>query len=251
MTEGASTHAIILAAGAATRLAAEVGASHKCLADVGGRPIIDYQLAPLAARGLAEAAVVVGYRAERLRSELTARYPSLPFRFVENVDYESTNTIWSLHLAGETLARGALLFNADVVLDPRVIERLLAADAERSWLAVTRAACGEEEVKVVVGPDGRIARIGKTLDPAACAGEFIGAAWFSASCGARYARELASVAADHREAYFEFALDRILAEQEVGMLDVTDLPCIEIDFPEDLERARTQIAPEIARSLES
>ena len=248
MTDATGLRAIILAAGAARRLAGAIGASHKCLVDVGGRPIIDYQLAPLAALGAADITVVVGYRADTLRRTLLDRYPRLPLRFVENPDFAATNTIWSLHLARDTLARGALLFNADVVLDPRIIEALVEADPTKSWLAITRAACAEEEVKAVIDEAGRVTRIGKQLDPADCAGEFIGAARFSPACGARYARELEAVAADHQDAYFEFALDRILAEQEVRMADVTDLPCIEIDFPEDLARARDQVAPQIVRS---
>jgi choline kinase len=248
VTEQATPHVILLAAGGATRLGDALDASHKCLVEVGGRAIVDYQLAPLAAagRGTPAVAVAVGYQAAVLRAELLRRYPEVAFTFVENRDYAETNTIWSLYLAREPLAAGALLFNADVVMDPRIIERLLAADASKSWLAVTRSSCAEEEVKVVVDGAGRVTRVGKALEPSACAGEFIGAARFSAACGERYVRELEQVAAEHRRSFFEFALDRILGETEVCMLDVTDLPCIEVDFPEDLERARREIAPLIA-----
>jgi len=245
MAEQSGPTAILLAAGAARRLASELGELPKCLADVGGRPIIDYQIEPLATAHLV---VVVGYRAGFLKNELRKLYPGASFRFVENSDYAETNTIWSLYLAREFLARGALLFNADVVLHPEAIERLLEADGTRSWLTVTRAACAQEEVKVIADAAGRITRIGKALDPAECLGEFIGAARFSAPCGARYARELERIAADNQGAFFEYALDRILDEEDVRALDVTDLPCIEIDFPEDLERARAVIAPRIAGS---
>jgi len=245
MTDPGATRAIILAAGEAKRLGPEAGDRHKCLIDVGGRPIIDYQLAPLLAAGPAAVTVVVGYQAAVLERELTDRYPSAGLRFVENPEYAETNTIWSLALARDVLARGALLFNADLVIDPEVVRRLLAGAAARSRLAVTRAACGDEEVKLTVDEAGRVTRIGKQLDPAVCLGEFIGAARFSPACGARYARELDAVAADHRDEYFEYALDRILAEQDVRMLDVTDLPSIEIDFPEDLARARAEVAPQI------
>ena len=247
MTQQSVDEAIILAAGAARRLAPYVGDTPKCLADVGGRPIIDYQLAPLAAAGVGRVTVVVGYRADFLIGELLGRYPAVHFSFVENPEYATTNTIWSLCLARHSLARGAFLFNGDLVIDPRVVERLVSADPARSWLAVTRAACAEEEVKAQVDGSGRVVRIGKQLDPAECAGEFIGAARFSASCGARYAKELDAVAADHRREYFEYALDRILSDEEVCMLDVTDLPCTEVDFPEDLDRARREIAPRIAK----
>lgn len=249
MNDQGGVRAIILAAGAAKRLGPELAGRHKCLADVDGRPIIDYQLQPLIAAGAREITVVVGYEAERLKQELCRLYPAARFRFVENADYAVTNTIWSLYLARDTLARGALLLNADVVMDPQIVRGLIAAEPSKSWLAVTRAACAEEEVKVVVDARGRVLTIGKKLDPADCAGEFIGAAWFSPTCGARYAQELESVAAAHKRKYFEFALDRVLREQEVCMLDVTDLPCVEVDFPEDLERARTEIAPRINRSL--
>ena len=247
MSNPCGIRAIILAAGAARRLAPCIGDQNKCLADVGGRPVIDYQLAPLAAAGVADITVVVGYRADRLRGELVARWPGTRFRFVENVDYASTNTVWSLWLARESLVGGALLFNGDIVIDPGIVEGLLAADVTKSWLAVTRAACADEEVKALVDKAGRIVRIGKELNPAECAGEFIGAARFSPVCGARYAEELGRVAGTHRGEYFEFALDRILGEQDVRMLDVTELPCIEIDFPEDLDRARSEVAPAIAR----
>jgi len=247
MKDKPAHRSVILAAGAARRLAPCIGDLNKCLADVGGRPIIDYQLAPLADAGVADVTVVVGYRADLLRRDLVARYPALRFRFVDNPDYASTNTIWSLCLARESLAGGAFLCNGDIVIDPQVIERLAAADPATSWLAVTRADCADEEVKALVDDAGRIIRIGKQLDPARCAGEFIGAARFSPACGTRYAKELELVAPSHRHEYFEFALDRILADQDVRLLDVTDLPCIEIDFPEDLDRARRDIAPAIAR----
>ena len=37
--------------------------------------------------------------------------------------------------------------------------------------------------------------------------------------------------------YFEAAVDPLLAETKVHYVDVSDLPCIEIDFLEDLDKA--------------
>ena len=47
------------------------------------------------------------------------------------------------------------------------------------------------------------------------------------------------------DADYEQALDRFLAEAEVGFERVGDLPWTEVDFPEDLRRARDEVLPAI------
>jgi choline kinase len=46
--------------------------------------------------------------------------------------------------------------------------------------------------------------------------------------------------------YFERAVDQFCKACPLGAVDVTDLPCLEIDFPADLETARTDILPRLA-----
>lgn len=43
--------------------------------------------------------------------------------------------------------------------------------------------------------------------------------------------------------FFEFALNNILEEYDFQMVDVSDLPYIEIDLPEDLEEASNYVMP--------
>jgi len=45
----------------------------------------------------------------------------------------------------------------------------------------------------------------------------------------------------HRNLYFEAALDVIAKDTDMHVVDVTDIPCIEIDFPEDYAKAKGQI----------
>jgi bifunctional UDP-N-acetylglucosamine pyrophosphorylase/glucosamine-1-phosphate N-acetyltransferase len=67
--------AIVLAAGMGTRMKSDLP---KVLVPVLGRPMIEYVLDALAAAGIAQAIVVVGYRAEDVRATLTHR-PGLRF----------------------------------------------------------------------------------------------------------------------------------------------------------------------------
>ncbi|MBA2662316.1 MAG: NTP transferase domain-containing protein [Bradymonadaceae bacterium] len=61
-------HAMILAAGLGSRLAADEG--HKILAQVGGRPLIDYHINNFARLGVSDLTVVTGYRHEALAETL-------------------------------------------------------------------------------------------------------------------------------------------------------------------------------------
>ena len=232
---------IILAAGAGRRLHAAVP---KCMIEVGGRSILHRQLEAFRAAGLSDHVLVLGFEADRVRGHLAGR-PGR-FTFVHNPRYAETNTLYSLYLAREHLSGGAVYANADVLFDHRLPPRL----GERtgvSCLAVRTGPCGAEEVKVVAGSDGRIRRIGKHLPPAEALGEFVGVARFDADTAAALAGAL--VECVERESrvndYFETAVDRLCDRWPMQAIDVTDLPCCEIDFPGDLEHARREVAPRL------
>jgi choline kinase len=108
-----------------------------------------------------------------------------------------------------------------------------------SALLVARGPCGPEEVKVFVDADNRVQRIGKDLDPSACAGEFIGIARFDSATGAALAHNLEQcAAADQSGQFFEFSLNQILARHAICAAFIDRNDAIEIDTPEDYETAK-------------
>ena len=231
--------AIILAAGRGRRLEASGWTAPKCLLPVGGTTILDNMLDALAAHGVQDLVFVVGYRQEEIRRHLEAR--GLAAAYVQNPDYAETNTINSLWRAREFMDADFLYFNADVLFHRDVLGRLLAAPGSR--LAVDRKKCGDEEVKVVL--DGtRVRRIGKALDPALCAGEFIGIAQFAAADGPAFIEALRRRNVERGEVklFFEAAVDDVLDSRPMLAVDVSDLPSIEVDFPEDWKAAQALAA---------
>jgi len=232
--------AIILAAGAGRRLGTT---GPKCMVRVGGESIIHRQLAAFGTVGVDEFVVVVGHEQDQLRRHLAGQ-PGR-FTYVVNERYAETNTIYSLYLARDQINDTFFYANADVVFDRRLTERLARPDAGTA-LAVDVAACGEEEVKVIV-QNGRITRISKRLDPADCLGEFVGVARFGAELSAAFVNALENCVEVENEVtdYFERAVDRLCPDWVLTPVDVSDLPCIEIDFPEDLAVARNDIAPQL------
>jgi choline kinase len=238
--------AIFLAAGSARRMRPLTDELPKCLLRVAGRTILSRAVSILAGFGLRRITVVDGFAGDLVRAALHSEFPPDWFSFVRNCEYETTNNAYSLWLARRPEDEPLILLDADVVFDPEVVGRLIE-DVHANRLAVrSRGELGEEEVKVRLGPDGRISDIGKTLSLDVTAGESIGLAAFSAP----FARLLFDVLErrllhERRlDEWYESAfLELIEAGQEVYPVDLGDLRVTEVDTFEDLEEARRLFEP--------
>jgi choline kinase len=140
--------------------------------------------------------------------------------------------------------------DADVLYPCWVLERLVRSPRRRCLLLDRDYLPGDEPVKVCV-KEGRIVDFSKTPDPAiACdfMGESVGFFRFDPAGGQRLAALCeAYMATGRRDAPHEAAIrEMILAgDHGIGYEEVSGAPWIEIDFPEDLRRAREHILPAI------
>ena len=237
--------AIILAAGASRRLLPLTAEKQKCLIDINGRTLLDQQLAILESYAINELVIVVGYKKELIFEAIESRWKEMNVTFIENDIFDKTNTLHSLWLTKAHLSDDFIYFNADVLCHRDVVGRLLNSP-NLSCLAIDLKNCGEEEVKVLLDDSGRIIEIGKEIDASIAAGEFIGIGKHGKSGNTKFIESLDSeIKHGNSNMFFEFALNKILDDHDFQMIDVSDLPCIEIDFPEDLEIARNKIMPQI------
>lgn len=234
--------AIILAAGQGRRMASMGWTKPKCLLEVAGRTLLDRMLGALIDHGVSDVVMVVGYQRE-LIIDAVRPYPIVP-RFIVNQDFADTNTIHSLWLAHDYLDDDVLYFNADVLFDPALLTRMLSCTG--SILAIERKPCGQEEVKVILDGQSRVCAIGKGLNPDDSAGEFIGVARFDRSLAPDLTATLRHCNEElgHRHLFFEAALNDLLDHHVVTALPLGDLRAIEIDTPDDFQRARRIFEPE-------
>ena len=79
--------AFILAAGVSRRLYPHTYNTPKCLLEVGGKPIIHYQLEALRDLGVKDISIVIGYHREILIQHLKDNFPTLNFNFIINHHY--------------------------------------------------------------------------------------------------------------------------------------------------------------------
>lgn len=241
--------AIILAAGKGTRLNGQ-DLKPKCLFEVGGQTLLARQMSSLAAAGITEIVLVLGFEADRIREVCPQ-----PASFVFNSRFEDTSSMYSLWLAREHLRDGFVVLNCDVLFHPQLLIKLLAAPFDDALLVdlVDKANnhLGDEEMKVKI-KDGLVIDIRKDLDPAEADGENVGIVKFGPAGAKRLIAEMDSLIADGfvREwaprAFREFA-----SRFPLGAISTENYPWIEIDFVEDYRKAREQIFPRIAAMADS
>lgn len=242
--------ALILAAGVGNRLG-ELGDRPKSLLEFGGRSLMARHLDALAGIGATRLTVCLGYRHELISEEL-ARHARLPVTVLVNPDFRQ-GSVRSLWTARTALRSGGdvLLMDADVLYSPRLLATLAASSHANCFLLDRDLPPGDEPVKICVR-DGHIVEFRKKPDPAIrwdFAGESVGFFKFSPAAAAELAATTERYIADgrHDEPYEEAIRDMILAgNQALGYEDITNTPWIEIDFPDDVRRAREEILPGIA-----
>lgn len=233
--------ALILAAGAGTRLRQLTQSRPKCLVPVGGRPFIDHQIDALHHVGVQEIVVVVGFEQQQIRNHLGSSAT-----YVVNEQWETTNSIYSFYQAAEWIDSDRLyLFNCDVLFDGRLLQRL--EQTAGSVLAVDTVARREAgEMNVCIGADGLVTEVGKHLDPTATEAVSVQVARFDRA-GSRMVRdELARlVKEDVRDAFPTSSYGPLIADGGLRAVDAADLPWAEVDTVEDLEQAEAQVVPRL------
>ena len=266
--------AIILAAGTASRLRPLTLHTPKCLLKVGERTLLGRSLDALIEAGIREFVIVTGYLHEQIEDFVRETYQySLPlregrgvsFRFIHNKDYETTNNIYSLWLARpEAEGEEVLLLDSDLLYDAEIVKRVLA-DKHENVLTLIRHELGEEEMKVVMAPDGSITEISKTCNPALAAGESLGIERMGKAYTTALYKELETLSnsplkgedfgqdasplreglvgsGDWANSFYELAFQRLIAQGHTfSVLDVTDLFSCELDTVEDFENAKQRI----------
>jgi choline kinase len=246
MSRTSCNTAILLAAGIGRRLGQE---GPKVLAPVGGRTLLERHLESLAAEGVTDIAITIGHQGEAIRRAVAEAGFADRVRFVENARYRE-GSLLSLRAQRETLRAGrpVLLMDGDVLYDRRMLARLLAAPGEAVLLVDRVLDPGDEPVKVCFRGEAIVdfRKIPEHVHD--WHGESVGFFRFSPVLAAALAERCERRATEGPSSveYEEAIRDLILTDASAfRACDVSDLPWTEIDFPEDLARARSEILPRL------
>lgn len=221
---------VILAAGRGSRLGGHDFPKALTLLS-NKKSILEMQLEHIASfTSLRQVVVVVGYKEEKIIN----RFPEL--EYVENPDFETTNTAKSLLLALQLVKHEPLIWiNGDVVFHRNVFESVYKSG--KTGMVVNVGRVGEEEVKYRTDGKGRILEVSKNV--ASPEGEALGLNIFSEEDVDMLRDELIRCQPND---YFEKAVEMCIEDgMTVYTIPVNIDHCVEVDFPEDLVLANKML----------
>ncbi len=238
--------AVILAAGSATRLRPLTEHLPKCLLEVAGRPILRRLLDHLAALGVSEVTIVLGYLGSKIRDAVQSWSPEIGVNFTDNAEYASTNNGYSTLLAGPAASgHEFVLLDADIVCEQEVIARVLRHEVPDCLGVRPSTSLGVEEMKIVLDAKGRVRECAKTVDPKTAIGESIGINRFSPAASTRFFAALEERVRGKGlvNEYNDSAVQQMIDEQgyELWPVDLGTLYCAEIDTPADLAEVDAKV----------
>lgn len=188
--------AIILAAGRGSRMKALSDERPKCMVEVRGRPLLDWQLESLWDAGIGEIAIVTGYKRELLANSKLIEF--------HNPRWSQTNMLSSLACAQQWLeSEPCIVTYSDIFYDTSAVKALmlcsgsLVVSYDPNWLSLWSKRFSDPLVDAEtfqINPDGSLSEIGnkpRTIEEVQ--GQYIGLLRFSPAGWSEVKRILASL----------------------------------------------------------
>lgn len=236
--------AIILSAGQGSRLGQLTSDRPKCLIDFGGRTLLDRQLDTLHANGVDDVTVVTGFHDEMVEHAIARRAGGPEVRTIYNPFYKVADNLGSLFVARDALEGDCLVWNGDTLVSDDLMQQVVGNDQPGICVTIDRKdGYDEDDMKVVVGHDGRLHAIGKRLPMRTVNAESIGLLAFRGDGAARFrtAIEAAIRTGEGTTIWYLRVIHQIAQKDDVWTLDITGREWGEVDFPEDVDRARALV----------
>ncbi len=239
----------ILAAGLGRRLG-DTTLPPKILLRFGGETLLERHIGFLRHCGVRRVDMVVGHRADEIEAEIDriGARDLVVTRF--NPDYAQGPIVSLWHLREAFTSGEPIVFmDGDVLYDHRMMERLVASTRENCFLMDRAAEEGEDPVKLCMR-DGLLVDFHKRPQrDYDWWGEWVGFCRFDAGVAAKIAVVAAKIVeAGQRDAIYEDAFREVVVTEPPGTFeveDITGLPWVEIDFPEDLDKATSEVFPRL------
>lgn len=228
--------AVIVAAGEAKRLRPLTNDTPKCFLPVNDKPLIEYSLKALKQNGIHQVGFVVGYLKDKFSEILGSQYT-----YIFNPFYAITNDMASLWFAKHFIGDSDFIYcHSDLLYHPDILAMTVQSDAEIT-LAVEKTDCDDEMMKVKVD-DGYLVESSKAIPKSEAIGEWTGIAKFTNTGWKKCLAEIEQLLSEGDfNVYDTKAMNRLAKKEKIiKIVDFQNLPFVEIDFIEDLQKAKRE-----------
>ena len=231
--------AVILSAGQGTRLMPLTANVPKCMLDIEGQALIEWQINELYKAGIDQVAVVVGYEADRVRQLLHSRYDSQSVRSLFNPTYAWADNLFSCWVARAEMDEEFILLNGDTIFEAAVVNRLLQTPVQPVTVAIHQKHYYDaDDMKVTLDGD-RLAKIGKDLAVDNVHGESIGMILFRREGPSTFRRAIERTLLDSASCkkWYLSVIDEMAQSLPIRTCLINGLEWCEVDFHTDLRQA--------------
>lgn len=233
--------AIILSAGKGSRLLPLTADRPKCLIEFNGKSLLEWQLDALAESGIKEVVIVTGFR-EDLVEAVAARRNGV--RTLFNPFYHVADNLGSVWMARGEFDRDVILMNGDTLVSPALLGRVQAANGGAITVTVDEKDDYDADDMKVLREGTRLLRIGKALEPGQYNAESIGVLAFRGTGPGLFMDQVDHMmrTTEGTRRWYLRAIDAIAGDTEVQTVSIKGEDWQEVDFPEDLDKARALTA---------
>ncbi|MFY9457486.1 MAG: phosphocholine cytidylyltransferase family protein [Candidatus Spechtbacterales bacterium] len=231
--------AIILAAGVGSRLRPYTDDKPKCLLEVAGHPVLEYQLNAIRKCGIIDIAIVTGYCGDKIKTYCESA--QIPVTIIYNSEYLTTNNAYSIWLARDYASSaqdGCLVINSDLIFRPAMLKLLIDSPDPDAIIVDSIKDITTDMVKAQMRGK-RIIHASKDLAAHLAGAEVVGPAKFSRQGAAQFMDHIeAPIKAGDKNRWFFYSLGDFGKANNLIGVENPGYFWAEIDTPEDLSAAR-------------
>lgn len=235
--------AILLSAGQGKRLFPFTKDRPKCMIEIEGSTVIEYQINALKNAGITEIVVVLGFKAKMVEEYLKNTYKNsdINIKFYYNPFYCVSDNLATCWIVREEFNDDFLIVNGDDIFEASLVRKLIQSKKSPVTVAVNiKKSYDTDDMKVKYGKDGSLIEIGKHLELDEAEGEAIGIHLFRDKGVKLYKEKVEEImsAIEGLSKWYPFAIDCLAKDGHVTVCDISEFKWAEVDFPQDLEYAR-------------
>ena len=175
-------NAIILAAGKGERLQPLTNDKPKCLVELFGKSLLEWQIEAFQSSGITDITIVSGYKSDLIN------FPEITI--LKNEKYESTNMVETLFSAKEKMLDSTIVSYGDIIFEKNVLESLINSPndisviVDKQWKRLWEKRFQDplSDAESLVIEDGYIVEIGQKVNSyEKICGQYIGLMKFQGS----------------------------------------------------------------------
>ena len=246
---------IIPCAGIGERLRPITYQTPKSLIEFGGESLLESLLKAFANEGIKEAVIIVGHFSDAIKKKIGKKFEGMNIKFIYNPFYSISRQGHSVWLARKYFEnRIAYHVDGDLLLDERLVKMLVRSKYRNCllvdgtvnipYLTEEAVVVGQNSIVKCIAWDEEGQALWKQKIPN-IVGESVGVIKLSPEASTAYSYELDRFLREGKNSAYLEAISAICLKFDIWYLSTNGLPWIEIDYPADLERARSEIYTKI------